>query len=77
MSKACDICGKRPATGRNVSHAHNKTPRRFYPNLQNVRAVVNGVPKHLSVCTSCLKAGKVMKNVRGRRPRMVPAETTK
>ena len=34
MAKICDICGKGPATGNNVSHAHNKTRRRFYPNLQ-------------------------------------------
>ncbi len=67
MSKACEICGKKPVAGNNVSHAHNKTKRRFYPNLQTVRALVDGVPKKVSVCTSCLKAGKVIKNVRGRR----------
>lgn len=76
MSKMCEICGKKPATGRNVSHAHNKTSRRFYPNLQEVRALVNGAPKRVSVCTSCLKAGKVIKNVRGRRPKMTSAEVT-
>ena len=67
MSKACEICGKKPVAGNNVSHAHNKTKRRFFPNLQSVRALVDGVPKKVSVCTSCLKAGKVIKNVRGRR----------
>lgn len=65
MSKMCEICGKVPLSGNNVSHAHNITKRRFMPNLQNVRALVNGVPKKISVCTSCLKAGKVIKNVRG------------
>ena len=65
MSKMCGICGKVPVAGNNVSHANNKTKRRFMPNLQNVRALVNGVPKKISVCTSCLKAGKVIKNVRG------------
>jgi len=34
MSKVCEITGKRPISGNNVSHAHNKTKRRFYPNLQ-------------------------------------------
>ncbi len=67
MAKVCEICGKKPVAGNNVSHAHNKTKRRFLPNLQSVRALVNGVPKKLTVCTSCLKAGKVIKNVRGRR----------
>jgi len=67
MAKVCEICGKKPVAGNNVSHAHNKTKRRFLPNLQNVRALVNGVPKKISVCTSCLKAGKVIKNVRGRK----------
>jgi len=67
MSKMCEICGKIPAAGNNVSHANNKTKRRFMPNLQNVRALVDGVPKKISVCTSCLKAGKVIKNVRGRK----------
>lgn len=63
MAKVCDICGKKPMFGNNVSHAHNITKRRFMPNLQRVRAVVDGVPKRMTVCTSCLKAGKVTKNV--------------
>ncbi|MGH8585637.1 MAG: 50S ribosomal protein L28 [Gammaproteobacteria bacterium] len=37
MSRVCHITGKRPVTGRNVSHANNKTRRRFLPNLQNHR----------------------------------------
>ncbi len=68
MSKICEICGKRPMFGNNVSHAHNITKRRFVPNLQRVRAVVKGTPKRILVCTSCLKAGKVTKNVQKKRP---------
>ena len=34
MSKVCEVTGKKPMTGNNVSHAHNKTRRRFLPNLQ-------------------------------------------
>lgn len=64
MSKICEICGKKPVFGNQVSHAHNVTSRRWMPNLQQVRAKVNGVSKRLTVCTSCLKAGKVIKNVR-------------
>ena len=37
MSRVCELTGKRPATGNNVSHAHNKTRRRFLPNLQKKR----------------------------------------
>jgi large subunit ribosomal protein L28 len=42
MSKICEICGKKPMVGHNVSHAHNVTKRRFKPNLQRVRVVRNG-----------------------------------
>lgn len=61
MSKVCEICGKRPVVGCNVSHAHNKTKKRWYPNLQKVRSVQNGQTKRMRVCTSCLKSGKVVK----------------
>ena len=73
MAKQCEICGKKPMAGNNVSHANNTTKRRFMPNLQKVRAQVNGVPKRISVCTSCLKAGKVIKAVRGKKPAVTPA----
>lgn len=73
MAKMCDYCGKKPMAGNNVSHANNITKRRFMPNLQKVRALVNGVPKRVSVCTSCLKAGKVIKPVRTKRPNPVSA----
>lgn len=69
MAKVCEICGKKPMFGNNVSHAHNITKRRFVPNLQRVRALVNGTPKRVLVCTSCLKSGKVIKNVQGRKSR--------
>lgn len=61
MSKRCEICNKGPMFGNNVSHANNKTRRRFEPNLQSVRALVNGVARRMKVCTRCLKAGKVVK----------------
>lgn len=64
MSKICEICGKKPGVGNSVSHAQNRTKRRWNPNLQTVRAKVDGVPKKMKVCTSCLKAGKVTKNVK-------------
>ena len=61
MAKVCDICGKGPATGNNVSHAHNKSRRRWLPNLQNVRALINGIAKRVKVCTNCIRSGKVQK----------------
>ncbi len=61
MSRVCDICGKGPRTGYNVSHSHRKTKRRWLPNLQQVRAVVDGIPKKLRVCTACIRSGKVEK----------------
>jgi large subunit ribosomal protein L28 len=61
MSKRCEICNKGPMFGNNVSHANNKTRRRFEPNLQSVRALVNGAARRIKVCTRCLKAGKVTK----------------
>ena len=63
MSKQCEVCGKKPQFGHNVSHANNITLRRWNPNLQRVRALVNGAPQRLRVCTSCIQAGKVVKNV--------------
>jgi len=47
----------------NVSHSHRRTKRRWNPNIQKIRAVVNGSPKRLHVCTGCIKAGKVTKRV--------------
>ncbi len=63
MAKRCDVCGKGPLVGMNVSHSHRRTKKRQLPNLQRVKAVVNGSPKRLSVCTCCLKAGKVTRVV--------------
>ncbi len=61
MSKICEICGKGPVFGNRISHAHNLNRRRWNPNLQTIRANVDGTVKRVKVCTSCLKAGKVMK----------------
>lgn len=61
MAKVCELCGKGPVFGNRISHAHNVTKRRWNVNLQNVRAVVNGGTKHIRVCTSCIRNGKVKK----------------
>ena len=61
MAKRCEVCGKGPMSGNNVSHAHNTTRRRFLPNLQQVRAVVGGQTRKVKVCSSCLRSGKIQK----------------
>ena len=63
VAAVCDVCGKGPIFGKSVSHSHVRTNRRWNPNIQRVRALVNGAPKRLNVCTSCLKAGKVTRNI--------------
>ncbi len=63
MSKVCDICGKGPVYGNYVSHSHNKNRRRWEPNLQKVRIVVDGTVKRLKVCTTCLKSNRVQKAI--------------
>jgi large subunit ribosomal protein L28 len=64
MARICEICGKGPQFGHRISHAHNVTKRRWNVNLQTVRAVVNGAPRRIRVCTACLRNGKVQKPVR-------------
>jgi large subunit ribosomal protein L28 len=61
MSKVCAICGKKPAFGQSRSHSMVATKRRFDPNLQRVRVLLNGKPTRAYVCTRCLKGGKVQK----------------
>ncbi len=63
MAFTCDICDKRRQSGNNVSHANNKTKRTFNPNLQSIKALINGAPKRIKVCTRCLRSGFVKKSV--------------
>ncbi|HTK96196.1 MAG TPA: 50S ribosomal protein L28 [Terriglobales bacterium] len=62
MARVCDICGKGPRSGNNISHAHNVTKRRWNVNLRPVHARVGRTAtKRMRVCTNCLKSGKVVK----------------
>ncbi len=63
MARRCEICGKRALVGYKVSHSHIRTKRKWYPNIQRVRAYVDGKVKRIYVCTQCLKANKVQKAV--------------
>ncbi len=61
MSYVCDICGKHPVVGNNVSHANNHTKRRWKPNLRKVRSINQGTVRYIRVCTRCLRSGLVVK----------------
>ena len=61
MSKVCIVCGKKPSFGHNRSHSMRATPRRWNPNVQKVRVLVDGKPTKGYVCAKCLKANKVQK----------------
>ena len=61
MAKQCIVCGKATVFGKRVSHAHNVTSRTWEPNLQRVRAIIEGRVRRVSVCTRCLRSGKIVK----------------
>jgi large subunit ribosomal protein L28 len=63
MARVCAVCGKKPGFGNNRSHSMVATRRRFNPNLQQVRILVEGAPTRAYVCTRCLRSGKVTKAV--------------
>lgn len=59
----CAVCGKQVISGHQASHSNIKTKRTWTPNIQRVRAIVNGSPRRIHVCTRCLRAGKVKKAI--------------
>lgn len=74
MSRVCDICGKGPINGKTIVrhgkakrdggiglHTTGISFRRFLPNLQRIRVSENGRVLRRTVCTSCIKHGKVVK----------------
>ena len=61
MSKVCSLCGRHPGFGNNRSYSMVATRRRFDPNLQKMRILIDGVARRAYVCTRCLKGGKVSK----------------
>ena len=59
----CDICGKGVSFGIKVSHSHRRSNRTWKPNVMKGKAIVNGSPKSIHVCTRCLRSGKVQRAV--------------
>jgi large subunit ribosomal protein L28 len=64
MANRCEICGKGPMSGNLVSHSNRRTRTVSKPNIQKVKAVVDGAPRRVRVCTRCLRSGKVVKRSR-------------
>lgn len=62
MSKVCEICGKHPVAGRSISHSHRTVNRKFRPNIQRVTVYVDGRPRKMNVCTTCLKKGNIARS---------------
>ena len=59
----CDICNKEIASGIKVSHSHRRSNRTWKPNVKKVKAIVNGSPRRINVCTRCLRSGKVTRAI--------------
>ncbi len=59
----CEVCGKGVSFGIKVSHSHRRSNKAFKPNVKRVKAVVNGAPKRVYVCSRCLRSGKVERAV--------------
>ncbi len=63
MARVCVVCGKKPWVGKQISHAHNVSSRRFNPNLHKIKIELGGKEKRAYVCAKCIKAGKVSKAI--------------
>ncbi len=57
----CDICGRTPMFGENVSHSKQHTNRRFNTNVHAATIVVAGKAKHVKLCTRCLRTQNKVK----------------
>jgi len=79
MARVCSICEKRTEGGKHVARrglpkkkggvglrCTGRTLRKFKPNIQKVRALIDGVPQRVRLCARCLKKGKIVKAARGK-----------
>ena len=55
LAQRCDLCGKAPVSGSNVSHSQRHTKRRFRPNIHPATLTIDGKEQRLKVCTRCLR----------------------
>jgi large subunit ribosomal protein L28 len=55
LTLKCDLCGKTPLFGHNVSHSKRRTNRSWTPNIHPATITINGVKKRLNLCTRCLR----------------------
>ena len=69
MARSCEICGKGPVFGHQISHAHNVSQRIWYPNIHKLKVVVGKTRRRMKVCTRCLRSGAVVKTASGRSAR--------
>ncbi len=63
MARHCEVCGKGMISGNKVSHSNRHTRRVWLPNIRTVRAIVNGTPQRVNVCTRCLRSGNVQRAI--------------
>jgi large subunit ribosomal protein L28 len=61
MAYACQTCGKAAQKAHKVSHSNIKTRKWQEPNLQTVRAMVDGRVRRIRVCTRCIRSGRITK----------------
>lgn len=61
MAAVCEVCGKRPWFGKQVSHSHRRSSKKWSPNIQRLKVLQNDRVRRIDVCTSCIKAGKVQR----------------
>ncbi|MBO5409032.1 MAG: 50S ribosomal protein L28 [Clostridia bacterium] len=59
----CEICNKATTFGIQVSHSHRRSNRTWKPNIKKVRAIVDGAPRRITVCSKCLKSGRVIRAI--------------
>lgn len=59
----CEICAKTTNYAKQVSHSHRRSTRTWKPNLRTVKVLVNGNTEKISVCSKCLRSGKVQRAV--------------
>ncbi|MDD5686426.1 MAG: 50S ribosomal protein L28 [Elusimicrobia bacterium] len=61
MAFKCVICGKKTTSGNSISHSHKASRRKFKPNLQKIRILLDGRRTSEYVCTKCIKSGRIVK----------------